>query len=179
MRFTTDCVNVFGGMLQVQVPLGAVEDVGAFQRYCEGGRRVTVELRRERRSNDANAYAWVLCHAIAKRLSVGRVVVSAVDVYRKVISECGHCTILPIKESALARFKDIWSAHGVGWLVEELGVSRLKGYVNVAAYHGSSVYDVSEMSRLIDGLVDEARALGVETLVPAELARLKDEWGAG
>lgn len=177
MRFTADNINVFGGMMQVQVPLGAVDDINALQRYCEKGKRITVEIKRERRSKDANSYAWVLCHAIAKKLATGHVRASAVDVYRKAISECGHCTILPIKKTAVDHFKHIWSAHGIGWIVEELGASKLKGYVNVAAYHGSSTYDTAEMARLIDGLITEAKTLGVETLPPEELARLKEEWG--
>ena len=177
MKFTTDSINVFGGMMQVQVPIGAVDDINALQRYCEKGKRITVEIKRERRSNDANSYAWVLCHAIAQKLATGHVRASAVDVYRKAISECGHCTILPIKKTAVDHFKHIWSAHGIGWIVEELGESKLSGYVNLAAYHGSSTYDTAEMARLIDGLIDEAKALGVETLPPEELTRLKDEWG--
>lgn len=176
MKFTTDNINVFGGMLQVQVPLGSADDISALQRYCEKGKRITVELKRERRSKDANAYAWVLMHAIAKRLSTDRARVSAVDVYRKAIAECGHCTILPIKETASDRFKAIWAAHGIGWVTEDLGASKLRGYVNIAAYHGSSNYDSTEMARLIDGLIDEAKALGIETLPPDELARLKEEW---
>jgi ethanolamine utilization microcompartment shell protein EutS len=32
------------------------------------------------------------------------------------------------------------------------------------------------MARLIDGVVQEAQALGIETMTPGELALLKDEW---
>ncbi|MBQ8809495.1 MAG: hypothetical protein IJZ69_04385 [Bacteroidales bacterium] len=177
MKFTTDRINVFGGMLQVQVPFRSIDDLIALQECCSKGKKITVELKRERRSRDANAYCWVLCHSIAKKLSKEHVRVSAVDVYRKAISECGHCTILPIRETAVDHFKHIWTAKGIGWIVEDLGASKLSGYVNVAAYHGSSTYDTAEMARLIDGLVEEAKAVGAETLPPAELARLKDEWG--
>ena len=41
---------------------------------------------------------------------------------------------------------------------------------------GSSEYNTQEMSVLIDGIVQEAKQLGIETLTPMELARLKDEW---
>ncbi len=37
---------------------------------------------------------------------------------------------------------------------------------------GSSDYDTKEMSELIDGLVTEAKQLGVETLPPHELERM-------
>lgn len=32
------------------------------------------------------------------------------------------------------------------------------------------------MSQLIDGTVEEAKALGIETLTPAELERMKNAW---
>lgn len=38
---------------------------------------------------------------------------------------------------------------------------------------GSSTYDSKEMARLIDGLVEECKAQGIETMTPAELARLE------
>lgn len=42
---------------------------------------------------------------------------------------------------------------------------------------GSSKYDAEEMSKLIDGVIEEARALDIETATPEELARMKEEWG--
>jgi hypothetical protein len=36
--------------------------------------------------------------------------------------------------------------------------------------------DTAEMARLIDGAVQEAKALGIETDTPAELERLRKEW---
>ena len=39
-------------------------------------------------------------------------------------------------------------------------------------YRGSHSYDSKEMSILIDGTVEEAKALGIETLPPEELERM-------
>lgn len=43
-------------------------------------------------------------------------------------------------------------------------------------YYGSSCYDTKQMSSLIDHLVQDCKALGIETLTPQELARMKEEW---
>ena len=43
---------------------------------------------------------------------------------------------------------------------------------------GSHTYDTKEMSRLIDGTVFEAKELGIETLTPDELERMKAQWKA-
>ena len=37
---------------------------------------------------------------------------------------------------------------------------------------GSSTYDTSEMSKLIDGLVSECQELGIETIPPKEIERM-------
>ena len=48
--------------------------------------------------------------------------------------------------------------------------------MNVVLYYGSSTFDTQQMSRLIDGLVQDCRALGLETLPPDKLALLKEAW---
>ena len=41
---------------------------------------------------------------------------------------------------------------------------------------GSSDYDSKEMAHFIDCVVQEAKELGIETLTPTELERMKAEW---
>ena len=36
--------------------------------------------------------------------------------------------------------------------------------------------NTKEMSKLIDGIVQEAKAIGIETMTPSELQILKEEW---
>lgn len=43
-------------------------------------------------------------------------------------------------------------------------------------YMGSHLYDSAQMSKLIDGAVYEAKQVGVETMSPEEIERLKKEW---
>ena len=49
--------------------------------------------------------------------------------------------------------------------------------VQIQAYYGSSTYNTAEMARFIDGIVSEARWLGIETMTPAEIERMKTAWG--
>ena len=52
-------------------------------------------------------------------------------------------------------------------------------FVKMALMKGSHLYSTIEMSRLIDGTVSEAKELGIETMTPAELERLKAGWNTG
>lgn len=62
----------------------------------------------------------------------------------------------------------------------EVGESELNGklFKHLAILIGSSQYDAKSMSILIDGIVSEAKELGIETATPMELSRLKEEWGS-
>ena len=50
-------------------------------------------------------------------------------------------------------------------------------WVRFAFMRGSHTYSTEEMARLIDGTVQEAKDLGIETLTPDELERMKQLWG--
>lgn len=43
-------------------------------------------------------------------------------------------------------------------------------------YRGSHTYDTMEMSKLIDGTVQEAKEYGIETMTPNQLEELKQRW---
>lgn len=43
-------------------------------------------------------------------------------------------------------------------------------------YKDTSKMDTKEFSHLIDGAIEEAKALGIETDTPEQLARYKEEW---
>jgi hypothetical protein len=49
----------------------------------------------------------------------------------------------------------------------------------MAFLRGSHTYDTKEMSRLIDGVVEAAKELGIETLTPEQLERMKAAWKSG
>lgn len=57
------------------------------------------------------------------------------------------------------------------------GIENGQTGVQIQAYFGSSQYDTKQMSRLIDGIIYEARELGIETATPEEVALMKSRWG--
>lgn len=127
---------------------------------------------RERRSLDANAYMWVLVGKLSGKLGL-----PPEEIYRAAIRDVGdNYEVMPVRNDALERWKTIWQSNGLGWLCEEIGPSKIDGYTNVRNFYGSSAYDRAQMGRLIDNIVQDCKAQGIETLTPAELARLTEEW---
>ena len=127
---------------------------------------------RERRSLDANAYMWVLVGKLSGKLGL-----PPEEIYRAAIRDVGdNYEVMPVRNDALERWKVIWQSNGLGWLCEEIGPSKWAGYTNVRNFYGSSAYDKAQMSRLINNVVQDCKAQGIETLTPDELARLTEEW---
>ena len=126
---------------------------------------------KKKRSLDANSYLWVLCSKIADVVRIPKE-----DVYRRNIREGSEYTPMPIKTEAVEEFKRIWAGHGIGWFADDIDHAKIPGYRLIFAYHGSSVYDTQQMSILLDRVIQDAKSVGVETLTPAELERMKQEW---
>jgi hypothetical protein len=80
--------------------------------------------------------------------------------------------ILQVRECAYKKFKENWEAQGLGWPCVLLGRADKSGYVNVQAYYGSSTYDTRQFSILIDALIQDAQALGIEVRPDEEIRSL-------
>ena len=73
----------------------------------------------------------------------------------------------------------MWKRQGTAWLTEVVDYAEDGDAVVVRAYFGSSVYSTKQMSRLIDYIVQDCRQVGIETMTPEELARIKEDWKRG
>lgn len=147
----------------------------AARRFVFGFKAGEYELvkTKKRRSLDANAYCFCLIDKIAEAVCQPKS-----DIYRQAIKEIGgNNEIVCVQDKAVETLCRGWERNGLGWITETIP-SKLPGCTNVVLYYGSSVYDRKTMSRLIDFVVQDAKALGIETLTPRELARLEEEWDA-
>lgn len=132
---------------------------------------VLLETHNEKRSLDANAYLWVLIGEIARETQKKKE-----EVYREEIRELGgNYDTVCATQKAVGQLCGHWEAKGLGWISERFE-SKIEGCENVNLYYGSSVYDTAQMARLIDNVVQDARALGIETMTPKELSLLKEAW---
>ena len=124
-----------------------------------------IDKYREKRSLNANNYAWKLLTEIA---NITRK--SKEEVYLDMLKEYGQSEMF----SALAHIpiKEYIKYY------EEVGEGTVGGklFKHYRVYKGSSEFDTREMSIFIDGIVSEAQGLGIETKTPDEIARLKSLW---
>ena len=128
------------------------------------------------RSMDANSYMWVLCDKIAHVIKATKN-----EVYRKAIKEVGvFDDVVVIDGEPCASLVSAWGSNGIGYF-SEIYDTRLTGLNGakmrkVRLYKGSHTYNQTELSRLIDYLVDEAKGLGIETMTPNQIKELEESW---
>lgn len=120
---------------------------------------------RERRSIDANAYFWKLCDMIAKHHDIR---MDKDSIYIMQLSKYGIFYDVQIKKEALKMLQESYRYTEVLEEDEEFAICR--------CYVGSSNYNTKEMSELISGTVEDAKALGIETLTPDELKAMYSKW---
>lgn len=177
MKWSVKGVELLRSPLGVMVVIPAPHDNDLAKLDKDKEYVIEIKKKSKSRSMNANAYCWVLCQKIAEVMS-NHSYMSKEDVYRKSIKDCGHFSYVPVRKDAIERYIQIWKAHGIGWIAEDAGECQsLKGYHNIMCYHGSSVYTVAEMQRLIDCLVDECNQLGIKLDDNDYIQSLVKEWG--
>ena len=128
----------------------------------------------KKRSLNANAYFHLLVGEIAEKMNIG-------------LEQCK--ANMNIEYGTIARDED---GKKIGFMLpQSVDVNALYKYtkwfdereINGKKFNCYIVFkethtlDTKEMARLIDGTVQEAKQLGIETATPEELARMKALWG--
>lgn len=138
----------------------------------EQGKDYRIKLSKwtEKRSLNANAYAFVLCTKIAQAIGS-----SKDEVYEQMLQAYGTVDedFPPITVIAGADMS-ITKEHWLRIDTRKVGEKDFDCYLRIK---GSSEMDKKEMAHFIDGIVFECKQLGIETLPPDELERLKEQWG--
>ena len=130
--------------------------------------KLSIEVKefRQRRSLNANAYAWLLIGKIADILRAGKD-----EIYLKLLKRYGQSELISVLSHVpIGNYIKYY---------EEAGESKLNGkdFTHYRVYKGSSEFDSREMSIFIDGVVSEAKELGIQTETPNQIAEMKARWG--
>lgn len=120
----------------------------------------------KKRSLNANAYAWALIGKIADVLRS-----SKDEIYLEMLKKYGQSEIVSV-------LSDI-NVTGYFKYFEEIATVRLQGknFTHYKVFKGTSEYNTAEMAIFIDGVISEADELGIDTLPPDEVKKIKSLWG--
>ena len=127
----------------------------------------------ESRTKDANRYFWQLCEKLAEKLNT-----SKIDIYHNSIKEVGVFYDDEIDVEKVQHRRTAWEMIGTGWLTERVDFSADGNKEVIRFYYGSSCYNKKQMRRLIDNVVQDCQAVGIDTRTPEQIANLISLWEA-
>lgn len=120
----------------------------------------------KKRSLNANAYAWALIGKIADVLRS-----SKDEIYLEMLKKYGQSEIVSVlSDINVTRYFKYF---------EEIATVKLQGknFTHYKVFKGTSEYNTAEMAVFIDGVISEADELGIDTLPPNEVEKIKSLWG--
>lgn len=127
----------------------------------EKDKKFEIKEKRAKRSLSQNSYAWELITKIGNILRK-----SKEEVYLQMLKDYGQSEIVSILSSIESK--------GYFKYYEKIGTGIVnnKEFTHYKIFKGSSEFDSKEMTILIDGIIQECKQLGIETLTPDEIAKL-------
>lgn len=159
----------------------AIQIIAYLERYvADAKKQFDVRERKEKRSLSANAYYWTLCGKLAQALHISTARIHnenlrAMSVPER-IGEQLVTVMLPDTDEAEEQALESETYH----LRPTSQVRDGKNGIQYRTYimlRGSHTFNTQEMSALIDLIVQEAEAQGIDTITPAEKQRMMELYG--
>ena len=124
-----------------------------------------IKEHKNKRSLNANSYLWLLCTKIAEVLTTTKE-----EVYLEELKRYGQSMLVPTakdsKPDGYFKYYSFESRRKLNGVIVDF----------YKVYKGSSDYDTKEMSILLDGIVQDAKELDIETLEDIKINKLIEEW---
>ena len=162
-----EAVNGMGGRTIFALSTGAENAAAELEKLKGKELKIKVVQYRKGRSLSANALFWHCVDEIAKALRRDRW-----SVYLSLLKDYGKSTYICVKPNMVESVKKQWRE------CMELGIVKVNGKpaIQMQVFFGSSTYDTAEMSRLIDGTIDEMRELDLPLPIPTEVTAALEAW---
>lgn len=145
--------------------IGTIEEIIKWLFGQDRKKLYEIKEYKEKRSSNANAYAWKLITEIGNKMNL-----SKEEVYLKMLEAYGQSEMVSIVSDV--------DVKGYFKYYKLAGNSELndKVFNHYIIYKGTSEYNTKEMSIFIDGVVQEAQQLGIDTRTPEQIEELKRLW---
>ena len=167
-----DIIKTYQGKFRVTFEVDSIDEINGIT----GAVQIIVKRITQRRSLNANAYFHVLVGKIADKLNISkaRAKNELLGKYgQRELTETGQLIISVRSDIDMLEREDIHCVP-IGY-----GKANDTEFTHWAIIRPSHTYDNVEMNVLITGTVDDAKELGIETMTPDEIERIKATWNNG
>lgn len=158
-----------GDMGQYEITFTTRDKIGVLKLKTQSPEKVLdlqIKQHREKRSLDANAYFHVLLSKIAEKTNVG-----LEDVKKRIVEDYGTVAFV----ARIPADADLETIYKYSKLIGESKGTKTPcndWYI----FKPTHELNTKEMARLIDGVIQEAKQLDIETKTPKELAEMMSLW---
>ena len=141
--------------------IGTPEELSKYLWQLDKDKKYEIKEYKEKRSLKSNAYAWKLITELGNVLRQ-----SKEEVYLQMLKDYGQSEIVSMLSSI--------TPNGYFKYYEEIGTGIVnnKEFTHYKIFKGSSEFDSREMSIFIDGIVQDCRSVGIQTLEDLEIQEL-------
>jgi len=165
-----ECSRSLTGNLRVTFEVDSLDELRGME-----DKEITLETKisRNKRSLNANAYFHVLVGKIAEKLTISKAKAKNI-----LLGKYGQREMVddgPLIISILENV-DMYEREDIHCIPVGHGVVNGRDFTHWSIVRPSHEYDTKEMAALIDGTIEDAKELGIETITPAELERMKAAW---
>ena len=142
--------------------IGNVQEIVTYLITQDREKLFEVNEFKKHRTLTQNAYLWKLINEIANKMGK-----SKEDVYMQMLKDYGQCEVISMKSNI--------NPNGYFKYYEPIGTGYVNGneFTHYKIYKGSSQMSTLEMKYLLDGVIQEAENIGIPTLTPSEIERMK------
>lgn len=158
-----------GDMGQYEITFTTRDKIGVLKLKTQSPEKVLdlqVKEHREKRSLDANAYFHVLLSKIAEKQNIG-----LEEVKKRIVEDYGTVAFV----ARIPADADLETIYKYSKLIGESKGTKTPcndWYI----FKPTHELNTKEMARLIDGVIQEAKQLDIETKTPKELAEMMSLW---
>lgn len=150
-----------------------VNVVETIEQFIDKKVEITIKKYNEKRSLNANNYFWTLLQEICDSENL-----DPIEEYKRRVKQLGIFRQFTIESNNINTFIKMWEHQGIAWFVEIIDTTYINNIEHniINAYYGSSSYSTKQMSRLVDDIVEDCKAIGIETKTDEEIKSLKESW---
>ena len=141
--------------------IGTPEELSRYLWQLDKDKKYEIKEYKEKRSLNSNAYAWKLITELGNVLRK-----SKEEVYLQMLKDYGQSEIVSMLSSI--------DPDGYFKYYEKFGTGEIRGkqFTHYKIFKGSSEFNSKEMSIFIDGIVQECKSVGIQTLDELEIQEL-------
>ena len=164
-----DIFKTYEGKFRVTFEVDSIDELNGLT----GMVQIVIKKLSKHRSLNANAYFHVLVGKIAEKLHI-----SKTRAKNELLGKYGQRELTDSGQLIISVRSDIDMMEREDLHCVPVGDGKVNDteFTHWAIVRPSHTYDNLEMNSLITGTVDEAKELGIETLTPIELERMKQTW---